>query len=164
MASPALLTKLQMLPAEKSLLAILPGYKHLSMAGSFDAAFHGASCTVSGVDACRPAGLAYASALADVFLELPIVKEFKRNGHKISKFPAIKRMSQAVASAWQQFGGKGKPVIAVVDWAHAGTEGASEGETLAGLLAGQGTDAKFVPPEKLAFRNGELLSGEDKVT
>jgi hypothetical protein len=163
LARPAWLNTLRMLPAEKSLLAVSPGYRHFSMAASFDASFHASTCLVSGVDACRPAGLAYASALADVFLELPIVKEFKRSGHKVSKVPGLRRTAQSLTAAWHQFGGKGKPAVAVVDWAHAGTDGASEGEILAEMLAAQGLDATFVPPEKLLFQNGELQSAGRKI-
>ena len=160
---PALLTRLQLLPAEKSLLAVSPGYKHLSMAASFDASFQSSTCLVSGVDACRPAGLAYANALADMFLDLPIVKEMRRNGHKVSKLPAARRAAQSVTAAWRQSGGKSKPVVAVVDWAHTGGDGASEGELLANTLTSQGLDAQFVPPEKLVFEGGRLRSGERKI-
>lgn len=163
LANPSWLTRLQMLPAEKSLLGVSPGYKHLSMAGSFDAIFSGSVCGVSGIDFCRPTGLAYAGALADAFLELPIVKEFKRNGHKISKLTGSKRISQTLTAAWQQYGGKGKPAVAVVDWMRTAADGASEGEVLAGLLAAQGMDARFVPPEKLLYANGELSSADRKI-
>jgi hypothetical protein len=163
LASPPLLNRLHMLPAEKSLLAIDPGYPHFSMAGSFDASFSDANCVISGVDACRPPGLAYAGALADVFLDLPIVKEFKRSGQKIARVPGTRRASQSVLAAWHQFGGKGKPAVAVVDWAHTGTDGVSEGELLAELLAAQGLDARFVPPEKLVLRNGELSADDRKI-
>ncbi len=162
-ANPIWLNRLQMLPAEKSLLAIKPGYKHFSMAATFDASFQASACFVSGIEACRPAGLAYASALADVFLELPIFREFKGSGLKISKVPGLRRVTQSIAEAWQQFGGKGKPAVAVVDWAHPTPDGASEGELLAGILAAQGVDARFVPPEKLTFHGGELSAGERKI-
>ena len=163
LASPALLNRLRMLPAEKSLLTFDPGYPHFSMAGSLDASFPEGDCAVSGVDACRPLGVAYAGALAEVFLDLPIVKEFKRNGQKITKVPGTRRASQSVLAAWQQFGGKGKPVVAVVDWANTSTDGVSEGELLSNLLVAQGLDARFVPPEKLVLRNGELTSDDRKI-
>lgn len=161
-ARPGLLNRLQMLPAEKSLLGIDPGYPHFSLTGSMDITFPGTGCFLSGIDSSRPAGLAYASGLADLFLELPLVREFKRNGHKVSKLPGVRRVSQSVTAAWHQFGGRGKPIVAVVDWAPA-NEGASEGELLAELLASQGLDAQFVPPEKLRFENGELRSGERRI-
>jgi len=161
-ARPALLNRLQMLPAEKSLLGIDPGYPHFSLNGSMDITFSGAACFLSGIDASRPPGLAYAGALADLFLDLPIVKEFKRNGHKVSKLPGVRRVSQSVTAAWHQFGGKGKPMVAVVDWAPT-NESASEGELLTDLLTLQGLDARFVPPEKLRFENGQLRSGERRI-
>jgi hypothetical protein len=163
LANPAWLNRLHMLPAEKSLLGVPTGYKHFSMAGSFDASFQSADCLVAGVDACKPVGLGYANALADVFLELPIVKEFRRSGHKISKPTGLKRMSQPVIAAWQQFGGKGKPAVAVVDWARTGADGISESDLLVDLLVSQGVDARFVPPEKLVFQGGELSAGGQKI-
>jgi hypothetical protein len=162
LGKPALLNRLQLLPAEKSLLAIDPGYKHFSLTGAMDITLPGTGCFLSGVDLGRPSGLAYANGLADLFLELPIVKEFKRNGHKISKLPAVRKISQSVTTAWHQFGGKGKPFTAVVDWAHA-NEGVSEGDVLADLLVAQGLDAQFVAPEKLRFENGTLRAGERRI-
>jgi len=159
---PALLNRLQMLPAEKSLLGVDPGYPHFSLTGSMDITFPGAGCFLSGTDLSRPAGLAYAGGLADLFLDLPIVKEFRRNGQKVSKLPGVRRISQSVTAAWHQFGGKGKPLVAVVDWAPT-NEGVSEGELLAELLSSQGLEAKFVPPEKLRFENGELRFGDRQI-
>ena len=43
-----------------------------------DANLSNGSLFVQGVDACKPAGLVYSSVLADLFLELPLMKEFKR--------------------------------------------------------------------------------------
>lgn len=163
MARPALLNRLQILPAEKSLLAISPGYKRFSMAASLHAGFEASTCSISGVDACCPAGLAYADTLANIFLELPIINEIRRSGLKVSKIPGLYKTGQWVKAAWSQFGGKGKPAVAVVDWAHSGADGACEGELLAGMLAAQGMDAKFTPPEKLVFQNGELSSGNRKI-
>lgn len=163
MARPGLLSRLQLLPAEKSLLIIDPGYKHFSIAASFDALFKESNLCISAVDTCRPVGLAYASALADVFLQLPIVKELNRSGLKLSKMPGLRRVTQAIQSVWQQFGGKGKPAVAVVDWAHAHADGASEGELLATTLSVQGMDAKFVAPEKLVFKDGELTAAGRKI-
>ncbi len=163
LARPGLLGRLQLLPAEKSLLAIDPGYKHFSIAASFEAFFQPPHLRVSGVDTCRPLGLAYASALADVFLQSPIIKELARGGLKVSKMPGLRRVTQAVQSAWQQFGGKGKPAVAVIDWAHTNTDGATEGELLATTLGIQGVDARFVAPEKLVFQSGELMAAGRKI-
>jgi len=160
---PPLLRRLQILPAERSLLAVKPGHKHFSMAGSFDVAFRGSACSITGVDACRPVGLGYAAALADVFLELPIVREFQQHGQKVAKVPGPRKIEASLTTAWREFGGKGKPSVAVVDWAHNGSDGASEGELLADRLAAQGIAAQFTPPEKLVFQNGELSAGGRKI-
>lgn len=162
LGSPSLLNRLLMLPAEKSLLAIEPGYKHFSLTASIDMAFPGSSCVVGGVDAGRPLGLAYANPLADLFLELPIMKEFKRAGQKISKLSGTRKLAQPISAAWRQFGGSGKPAVAVVDSDHP-NEAGSDGDLVAELLRAQGLDAQFVAPEKLTFRDGELRAGERRI-
>ena len=159
LAKPAALSRLLMLPAEKSLLGVDPGFRHFSIAGSMDVSLTSNSSFISGVDASRPVAIGYSNALADLFLDLPVVREFKRSGLKISKLPGVRKISQSVTNAWHQFGGKGKPVVAVVDLTHA-NEAGSDGELLAEVLASQGLDAQFVPPERLVFEGGHLRSGE----
>ena len=161
LSQPALLNRLVMLPAEKSLFTVDPGYQPFSVAGSFDASMSGTGCLISGIDASVSLGLGYANGLADLFLDLPAIKEFRRNGQKVTKLPA-RKVAQSLMSAWQQFGGNGKPNVAVVDWAHA-NEGGSDGELLAELLAAQGMLTRFASPEKLVLEDGVLKSAGQKI-
>ena len=104
-----------MLPAEKMLAAVPHGYSRSGVAASMDANLRNGSLLLQGVDACKPAGLGYSNLLADLFLELPIVKEFKRGRYKLSKLGGPKPLLQAIQSAYRQFGGKNKPAIAIVE-------------------------------------------------
>ncbi len=171
-ASPLLLNRLQMLPAEKMLASVPHGYSRCGVTASIDANLRNGSLCLQGLDACKPAGLGYSSILADLFLELPILKEFKRGRYKLSKIGGSKPLLQAIQSAYRQFGGKNKPSIAIVELGQesgASMGGApvagssSEGLLLADSLTQLGANARLIPPELLEYSGGKLRSGEFEI-
>jgi hypothetical protein len=164
-ASPLLLNRLQMLPAEKMLAALPHGYARSGVTASMDANLTNGSLSLQGMDACKPAGLAYSNMLAELFLELPILKEFKRGRYKLTKLGGPKSLLQAIQSAYRQFGGKRKPAIAIVELGQesgsgpAATETASsEGRLLAESLSQLGGHVRLIPPELLEYTGGKLHS------
>ena len=174
LASPHLLSRLQMLPAEKMLAAIPSGYSRFSVTSSMDAAVRNGSLSLQGLDACKPVGLAYSSLLADLFLELPIVKEFKRGRYKLSKIGGSKHLSTAIHETWREFEKKSrpagsrnghvpsKPSIAVLQICQENGSGpaTSQGSLLAESLNQQGAIARLVSPEQLEYSDGKLRSGD----
>ena len=75
-SSPALMSRLQMLPAEK-LLAQIPGRQsRFSMTGVMDAHLANGSVRIGGIRPNIFPAVAYSAVLSDLFLELPILKEF----------------------------------------------------------------------------------------
>jgi len=54
LATPALLARLQLLPAERMLAAVDPGFAPLTMTGVLDASLHNARCTSWGIARRRP--------------------------------------------------------------------------------------------------------------
>jgi hypothetical protein len=165
-ASPILLNRLQMLPAEKMLAAVPQGYPRSGVTASMDANLTNGSLSLQGLDASKPAGLAYSNILADLFLELPVLKEFKRGRYKLSKLGGPKSLLQAIQSAYRQFGGKNKPAIAVVELGQESGSGlttevsSSEGRLLAESLSQLGANARLVRPELLEYSGGKLRSGD----
>ena len=168
-ASPLLLSRLQMLPAEKMLAAVPHGYARSGVTASMDANLRNGSLSLQGLDACKPAGLGYSNLLADLFLELPIVKEFKRGRYKLSKLGGPRALMLAIQSAYRQFGGKNKPAIAIVELGQesgastggsAGAASSSEGLLLVECLNQLGGNARLVPPELLEYSGGKLHSGD----
>src|SRR4051794_3381857 len=78
MANPAILARMQLLPAEKMLAAIDPGYDIAEVSSQFDLQLQNGSLHVSQYSADALTGTAYADGLSDVFFDCPPVKEFKR--------------------------------------------------------------------------------------
>jgi hypothetical protein len=165
-ASPPLLNRLQMLPAEKMLAAVPCGYSRFNVTASIDvnmgaANIKNGSLILQGINACKPAGLAYANLLAELFLELPIVKEFKRNRYKLSKLGGTKVLLQAIQAAWREFDhGKTKPTIAIVEMGQEPGAAVSEGHLIAESLSQQGATVRLIPPERLQYSGGKLHSGD----
>ena len=170
-ASPHLLNRLQMLPAEKMLAAVPYGYSRFGVTSSMEAHIRNGSLCLSGFEACRPAGLAYADCLADIFLELPLVKDFKRGRYKLSKLGAVKYMRRAIDDAWREFKRDGskrdgckvgaksaelRPAIAIVDLDQDANSPGDQSHLLAELLNQQGADARVVSLNHLEYAEGRL--------
>src|ERR1017187_10975604 len=67
LASPALLARLELLPAEKMLAAIDPGYQALEVAARLDSHLVNGHLHFVQYNADSPSGAGYADALADLF-------------------------------------------------------------------------------------------------
>ncbi len=158
--SPALLNRLQMLPAEKMLAAVPSAYSRFSVTSQMDAQVQNGSLSLRGLEACRPAGLAYSEPLADLFLDLPIVKALKRGRYKLSKVGAAKYLPAAVLQAWKEFGGRRAPNIAVLQPGQQLDSDSAEGGLLVELFNQGGAASRIVSADELEYTNGKLRAGD----
>ena len=78
LASPALLARLDLLPAEKMLASIDPGYQALEVAARLDTHLNNGSLHFVQYNADSPTGGGYADALAEIFYDTPPMKEFRK--------------------------------------------------------------------------------------
>src|SRR5258708_5338735 len=78
LANPALLARMQLLPAERMLAAVDPGYSSLTMTGMLDANLHNGSTQFVGYRATAPPVVLNADRLADIYYDAPPVKEFRK--------------------------------------------------------------------------------------
>src|SRR5689334_15865092 len=78
LSSPALLARLELLPAEKMLASIDPGYQALEVASRLDSHLSNGHFHIVQYNADSPSGAGYADALADIFYDAPPVKEFRK--------------------------------------------------------------------------------------
>ena len=113
--TPALMSRLQMLPAEKLLAQVPARQSRFSMTSLMDAHLANGSVRIGGIRPNMLPALAYSGALSDLFLELPILKEFRRGRYRISKMGDPKQLLVAVLKAWKEFGGKTSPRIAILE-------------------------------------------------
>lgn len=161
LANPALMARMQLLPAERMLAAVNPGYSSATITGMLDAAMHNGSTHFTGYRAASPSAVVHAEALADIYYEAPPVKEFRKK-FKLTKLGGSKALLQSVLKAYKEFGGKNKkPVIAVAEVrAPFQPAESSENALLVDFFRRSGFEAELVSPEHLEYKNNALRSGE----
>jgi len=158
LTTPALLARIHLLPAERMLAAVEPGYSAFSVAGTLSAQINDGSPRFSGHSAVAPAGAIYGEALADIYFDAAPVKELRKK-FKLKKLPGIKPLLAAVLKAYKESGGKNKrPNIAVVEvrQPHASPESA----LLAEFFSSEGCATEIVSPDQLEYRNNVLRRGD----
>jgi uncharacterized circularly permuted ATP-grasp superfamily protein len=159
LAKPALLARMGLLPAEKMLALIDPGYPFLAVTSLLDTHLNNGSLYFVEYNADTPVGVAYGEALADLFYECPPVKEFRKR-YTLQKLGGKKHLLNALLKAYKQFGGKRQPRIAILEFRQA-FQTADEGEylLLREFFRSEGYEAEIVSPDQLEYRGGVLRQG-----
>jgi len=162
LANPGLLARLELLPAEKMLASIDPGYQALEVAARLDTHLYNGSMRFVQYNADSPTGGAYADALAEIFYDIPPMKEFRKK-HTLAKVGGRKHLLQALLKSYKQFGGTRKPNIAIVEFRTAYSSGQSEYELYRDFFRAEGYAVEIVPPEQLEYRNRILRKGSFEI-
>jgi hypothetical protein len=162
LSTPALLNRLELLPAEKMLASIDPGYQALEVAARLDSHLNNGSLQFVQYNADSPTGAAYADALAELFYDCPPIKEFRKK-YSLAKVGSRKHLLQALLKSYKQFGGHKKPNIAIVEFRRAYHSGQSEYELFRDFFREEGYAVEIVSPEQLEYRNGVLRKGNFEI-
>jgi len=163
--TPALLARLQLLPAERMLATADAGYAAGGVTALLDASVNtsvnGGALRFAGFSADVPAGVLYGDTLAEAYYEAPPVKEFRKK-YKLQKLPGLKPMLSGMLKAYKESGGKNKrPNIGIVEFRQPfQSAAASEYAPLAEFFTGEGCPSQAVTPEQLEYRNGQLRHGD----
>jgi hypothetical protein len=154
LASPQLLSRMQLFPAEKMLAAIDPGYEMAEVSAQLDLQIRNGSLHVTQYNADALTGAAWAEGLSDLFYDCPPVKEFRRR-YTLTRMGGKKPFLQALLKAWKMFSkGTRKPNIAILEFRSA--TGASEYEIYREYFRAEGYQTELVAPDQLEYRNGVL--------
>lgn len=157
--TPALLTRLQLLPAERMLAQVDPGY-NISISSLLDTALTEKSLHFLGHSSEIPPGVVHGDALADLYLEAPPIKEFRKK-HKLKKLGGTKPLLTAILKAYKEFKGKQKrPNIAVIEARQPFASGPSDYSLLTKYFNSEGYATRTFSPEQLEYRNDVLYSGD----
>jgi len=162
LASPPLLARLDLLPAEKMLASIDPGYQALEVAARLDTHLNNGGLHFVQYNADSPTGGGYADALAEIFFETPPMKEFRKK-HAVSKIGSRKHLLHALLKSYKQFGGTKKPNIAIVEFRSPYGSGQSEYELFRDYFREEGYAVEIVAPEQLEYRNRVLRKGNFEI-
>lgn len=161
--NPVVLSRIHLLPAEKMLAAVDPGYRLSPVAGWLGAHVNNGSLYINAAQADLPRGVIDGDLLGDIFFDAPPVKDIRKR-FKLQKTAGSKAFVQSVLKAWKEFGGVSKPSIALLETRESlSTLEGSESFRLAEWLRGQGYAADVVNPEQVEYRGNALVKGEFRI-
>ncbi|PWU08400.1 MAG: hypothetical protein C5B51_07915 [Terriglobia bacterium] len=162
LANPSLLARLELLPAEKMLAAIDPGYQSFEVTARLDSHLNNGHVRFVQYNADSPAGAGFADTLADLFWDVPPIKELRKK-YSFTRVGGRKYLLQALLKAYKQFGGTRKPRIAIVEFRQAYQSGQSEYELFRDQFRNEGYAVEIVSPEQLEYRNRVLRKGSFEI-
>lgn len=158
LANPVLLARLELLPAEKMLASIDPGYPSLQVAARLDSHVRNGHLHFVQYNADLPTGAGYSDALADLFYDAPPIKELRKR-YTLTRVGGRKHFLQALLKAYKQFGGTKKPNMAIVEFRPVFHSGESEYTLVRDYFRDEGYAVEIASPEQLEYRNGVLRKG-----
>jgi hypothetical protein len=156
LASPQLLSRMQLFPAEKMLAAIDPGYEMSEVSAQLDLQIQNGSLHVLQYNSDALTGAAWSEGLSDLFYDCPPVKEFRRR-YTLTRMGGKKPFLNALLKAYKMFAGAKKPNIGILEFRD--PTGRSEYEIFREYFQREGFNTELVTPEQLEYRNGVLRSG-----
>jgi len=162
LANPPLLARLELLPAEKMLASIDPGYQSFEVTARLDSHLCNGHLHFLQYSADAPAGAGYADALGDLFWDVPPMKETRKK-FTLARVGGRKYLLQALLKAYKQFGGAKKPNIAIVEFRQPYHSGRSEYELFRDFFRKEGYAVELVSPEQLEYRNRVLRKGSFEI-
>jgi hypothetical protein len=157
--NPSVLARLHLLPAEKMLAAIDPGYPFLAVTSLLDTHMNGNGLRFVGYDADTAPGITFGAPLADLFYDSPPMKQFRKQ-YNLTKLGGSKPLVASILAAYKQFGGKQKPRIGVMEFRQAFQMAElSDYALVSETFRQHGLEAQVVSPEQLEYKGGVLRQG-----
>ena len=155
------LDALALTEAERSLVAIDPGYERVSTASRLDSFILPGSLQFAEYNAESPAGLGYTETLLAVFEELDITQRF-RERFDARGLKLMAPMLEALLASYRDWGGTATPpTIAIVDFR--GVPTWAEFEMLQARFVELGVPTLVCDPRDLEFDGRALTAGGDRV-
>ena len=158
-ADSGLRAELDLDPEEERLALADPGCRSSSPSSRLDSFFADRVRYVE-YNAESPAGMAYEDNLAEVFRELPVMREFRR-WFRLRSLPVRRRQLGAMLRAFAEWRRGEEPVVAIVDWT--GLPTATEFELFGAFFESRGVPAVICDPRELELRRGRLHAGRKPV-
>ncbi len=151
---PALWERVGLRPDERELVAMDPGYGRSSPLARLDSFVTASSFQYVELNAETPAGSSYADALAEAFLEIPLVRRFEERW-RLVRFRSDDRLLETLLRCYRGAGGREPtPTIAVVDYDDVPTR--VEHHLVRAAFEARGCPALVCDPRQLEYRDSRL--------
>jgi hypothetical protein len=156
MTDETLLADFGLSDAERTLVAIDPGYTYASTASRLDSFLLPDALMFAEYNAESPAGLGYTEVLANVFADLPIMGRFRAHFDAVP-YPLMDALLEALLASYRDWGGTASPPrVLITDFR--GVPTWSEFEILAERFTQRGVPTVIADPRDLEIVSGRLVA------
>jgi hypothetical protein len=150
----ALWDRVDLQPEERELVAIEAGFKRSSPTSRLDSFLTTSKYQFVELNAETPAGAAYSETLAEVFLEMPLVKKFQERW-RLTEFRSRERLLETLVGCYREAGGLAEtPSIAIVDYDEVPTR--TEHHMYREFFESRGHIALVCDPRRLTYEGAKL--------
>ncbi len=140
-------------PEHEEWLLLDPGYKQSVIFSRIDGFLEGEALKLVEFNTDSPAGAAYADKIADLILAQKDLKPFF-DQYQLKNESRIEKVLGALVACYEEFGGKERPQIAIVDWRTVKTR--PEFEMIKDHFEEKGYKTVIADPRDLRYRGGKL--------
>jgi hypothetical protein len=156
-----MLEQIGLTQGERELVSVDPGYEEVSVTSRLDSFLTDETYQFVELNAECPAGIAYQDVAAEIFFDLPLMREFARQ-HKVTPMYSRQKMLDALLTIYQRVRGRGeKPQIAIVDYRGLPTQ--REFELFKEFFESRGYQTTIADPRDLEVREGKLCNGDFRI-
>ncbi len=163
LGDPVFRRQFRLLDWEEELLTLPPLFDDPSPTARFDSFFVSDSqLHFTEFNAETPAGTAYHDILSDLFLVLPVMREFRRN-YEVRPLPARPGVWHALMGSYRQWRGASAPPphIAILDWREVPTF--SEFRLYEDYFRSLGLPCRIIDPRDVEYSGGRLRQGDFEI-
>jgi len=152
-----MLDQLGLTETERKLVAVDPGYQEVSVTSRLDSFLTDETYQFVELNAECPAGIAYQDVAAEIFLDLPVMREFARQ-HEVTPMYCRQNLLDALLAIYERVRGRGeRPQIGIVDYKGLPTQ--REFELFKEFFESRDYSATIADPRDLELREGKLCHG-----
>ena len=161
LADPALRAQVWLTPEEEIIVGYEAGTRLPVPIGRLDCSFihgdeaGGPSLRLLEYNAESPAAVAYEDGLAEVFLQTPLLRAFRQR-HPLRPLWARPAALQTLLRIYREWGGRGLPTVAIVDWQGLPTQ--HEFILFQEYFARHGIRSLIVEPDAMTYEGGVLYA------
>lgn len=158
---PLMLEQIGLTDGERELVATDPGYPEVSVTSRLDSFLTETTYQFVELNAECPAGIAYSDVAAEIFMELPLVREFRKH-HQVTPMFCRENMLDVLLAIYERVRGRGdQPNIAIIDYRGLPTQ--REFELFKAYFESRGYPATIADPRDVEMREGKLYHGEFRI-
>lgn len=160
-SDPLMLEQIGLTDEERVLVAVDPGYPDVSVTSRLDSFLTTNSYSFVELNAECPAGIAYADVAAEIFMELPLMREFRKTA-AVEPLYCRSNLLDALLKIYSHVRGEGeRPQIGIIDYKGLPTQ--REFEMFKDYFEQAGYRAAIADPREVELRDGKLYHRDFRI-